>query len=222
MKLTLLTFTTAILSCINAIQFGTKHFPAAFSAPRKITKTSTTNNRSKQIEAGDKLPLVKVHWGFPPQYINIPEYCGGRNVIIVGLPGAFTSSKQVHSYVENQDELKKAGVEEVIFYCVNDAAVMGVWMHKLDLAGSMTQMFGDPSGAFTKALGMEMTHPGPVEVGLIGRSKRFALYVENNIVKYTAVSESEDDPTGDANSEETCAPAMIEAIKSMSENAIEA
>ena len=79
----------------------------------------------------------------------------------------------------------------------------------------MTQLFGDPSGEFTKACGMEMTHPGPVSVGLIGRSKRFAMYVENNIVKYVAVSESEDDPAGDANPESTCAPAMIEAIQKL-------
>ena len=107
----------------------------------------------------------------------------------------------------------EAGIEEVIFYCVNDGAVMGVWMHKLGLQGTMTQMFGDPSGELTKALGMEMNHPGPESLGLIGRSKRFALHVVNNVVEYVAVSESEDDPAGDANPEATCAPAMLKAIK---------
>mmetsp|Transcript_590 Transcript_590/g.735 ORF Transcript_590/g.735 Transcript_590/m.735 type:complete len:120 (-) Transcript_590:68-427(-) len=92
---------------------------------------------------------------------------------------------------------------------------MGVWMHKLDLGGTMVQMFGDPSGEFTKDLGMEMTHPGPPSVGLIGRSKRFAMYVVNNVVQYVAVSEAEDDPAGDANPEATCAPAMIEAIRDL-------
>ena len=168
------------------------------------------------IKSGDKIPFVDMHWGFPPQTVNMAAYCGGRNVIIVGLPGAFTpTSSLIHvpSYVENQDALKQVGVEEVIFYCVNDGAVMGVWMHKLGLAGSMTQMFGDPSGEFTKACGMEMTHPGPESIGLIGRSKRFAMHVVNNVVKYVAVSESDDDPAGDALPDATCAPAMIKAIK---------
>ncbi len=37
------------------------------------------------------LPSVEVMQGFPDvQKINISDYCAGKNVIIVGLPGAFT------------------------------------------------------------------------------------------------------------------------------------
>ena len=65
--------------------------------------------------------------GFPDVVkINIADYCAGKNVIIVGLPGAFTptwSLKQVPGYLEKQEALKEAGVEEVIVYCVNDPAV---------------------------------------------------------------------------------------------------
>ena len=65
--------------------------------------------------------------GFPDvKTINIPDYCAGKNVIIVGLPGAFTptwSTTQVPGYLEKEEELKAAGVEEVIVYCVNDPAV---------------------------------------------------------------------------------------------------
>ncbi len=124
------------------------------------------------------------------------------------------------SYVEHQDALKEAGVEEVIFYCVNDGAVMGVWMNKLGLSGTMTQMFGDPSGEFTEACGMKMTDSRPAEIGLIGRSKRFAMHVVDNVVRYVAVSESDDDPAGDIFPDATCAPAMIEAIRKM--NIVEA
>lgn len=188
-----------VVRTVNSAPF--RHQQAAFAA----------------IKPNDKLPFTDLLWNFPDvQRVNIVEYCAGRSVIIVGIPGAFTptaSSTQIPSYVENQDALKKAGVEEVIFYCVNDSAVMGVWMHKLELAGTMTQLFGDPSREFTKACGMEMTDPALESVGLIGRSKRFAMHVVNNIVKYVAVSESDNDPAGDANPEATCAPAMIKAIK---------
>jgi hypothetical protein len=38
-----------------------------------------------------KLPSVEVMQGFPDvENINVAEYCSGKNVIIVGLPGAFT------------------------------------------------------------------------------------------------------------------------------------
>lgn len=74
-------------------------------------------------------------------------------------------------------------------------------------------MFGDPSSEFTRELGMELTHPGPREKGLYGRSKRFAMYVKNCMVEYVAVSETEDDPAGDDHPGDSCAEAMIEAVK---------
>ena len=41
--------------------------------------------------APSKIPSVEVMQGFPdPKKINVAEYCSGKNVIIVGLPGAFT------------------------------------------------------------------------------------------------------------------------------------
>jgi len=41
--------------------------------------------------APSKIPSVEVMQGFPDvEQINVAEYCAGKNVIIVGLPGAFT------------------------------------------------------------------------------------------------------------------------------------
>jgi hypothetical protein len=52
-------------------------FAFTFAAFSKMTLTS--------------LPSVEVMQGFPDvQKINISDYCAGKNVIIVGLPGAFT------------------------------------------------------------------------------------------------------------------------------------
>jgi len=81
------------------------------------------------------------------------------------------------------------------------------------LEGTMLQMMGDPSGEFTKSCGMELTHPGPRSKGLIGRCKRFALYVVNCVVQHVAVAESETDPAGDDFPEVTCAPAIVDAIR---------
>jgi peroxiredoxin len=172
------------------------------------------------ISPGSKIPWADLHWGFPPKLINVPEYCQGRSVVIVGLPGAFTptcSSTQVPGYLENQEALKAVGVDEVVVYCVNDGAVMANWnQQQLDNFGkenNLITFMGDPSGEFTKLCGMEMTDPRPAANGIIGRCKRFAMHVVNNVVKYVAVSESDDDPAGDANPEASCAPAIIEAIK---------
>jgi peroxiredoxin len=88
---------------------------------------------------------------------------------------------------------------------------MRAWFNDQKLEGSILQMMGDPEGEFTKACGMELTHPGPRSKGLIGRSKRFALLVVKNIIKYVAVSEAPDDPAGDNDPSETCCEAMLQA-----------
>lgn len=73
-------------------------------------------------------------------------------------------------------------------------------------------MMGDPAAEFTKALDLEMTHPGPPSVGIVGRSKRFALHVVNGEVKYVAVSEGEDDPAGDDDPSASLADAMLKVV----------
>jgi len=79
---------------------------------------------------GDSLPSVELHQGFPPKKYNLADFAKDKNVILLGLPGAFTptwSTKQIPNYLENQDALRKAGVDTVIVYSVNDAAVMQAW-----------------------------------------------------------------------------------------------
>lgn len=104
-------------------------------------------------------------------------------------------------------------MDEILFYCVNDGAVMGAWFLDQKLEGSRMQMMGDPSGEFTRECGMELTHPGPQSKGLYGRCKRFAMHVVNCEVQYVAVSERDDDPAGDDHPGASCAEAIIEAIE---------
>jgi len=114
------------------------------------------------------------------------------------------------------DALKAAGVDEVIIYCVNDGAVMQAWAEDQKVAGSdFITLMGDPTSALTKALDMSLSHPGPESVGLYGRCKRFALYVEDLTVKIVRVAEKPDDPAGDDFPEDTLAPAMLAAIKAV-------
>lgn len=96
---------------------------------------------------------------------------------------------------------------------MNDGAVMTAWAADQKIEGSMVSFMGDPAGELTKALDMEMTHPGPRSVGIIGRCKRFALYVVDGEVKVVQISESDDDPAGDDFPEDTLPDAMLEAIK---------
>lgn len=118
-------------------------------------------------------------------------------------------------YLENQDALKAAGVDEIIIYCVNDGAVMAAWEKDQGTEGSMISMFCDPSGAFTKEVGMELTADGPASVGIIGRCKRYAMHVVDGVVQAVAVAESEFDPAGDDFPEKTLAPALLDIAMAM-------
>jgi peroxiredoxin len=166
---------------------------------------------------GDKVPSVELDMGFPPKKYNLADFAKDKKIILLGLPGAFTptwSTKQIPNYLENQDALReKCGIDSVIVYFVNDAAVMQAWAKDQKIGLSMLKLMGDPTGTLTKALDMEMTHPGPVSKGLLGRCKRHAIYAENGIIKVVHIAEKEGDPAGDADPTVTLAEAMMEAIQ---------
>lgn len=125
------------------------------------------------------------------------------------------------------EALKAVGVDEVLIYCVNDAAVMGSWEkdQKCD-EEDFIKFVGDPSSALTSALDMEMVPMGPDQdeiegifgpyfKGLLKRCKRHALYVKDGEIKVTKVAQAITDPAGDDFPEVTLAPALIEDIKAM-------
>mmetsp|Transcript_14281 Transcript_14281/g.33252 ORF Transcript_14281/g.33252 Transcript_14281/m.33252 type:complete len:121 (+) Transcript_14281:442-804(+) len=113
-------------------------------------------------------------------------------------------------------------------YCVNDGAVMAAWADdqgvksledsSADDDDDILHLFADPYGLVTEALDMEMTAAGPKMVGLVNRSKRFALYVVDGTVRIARIAEAEDDPAGDDKPDVTLAEAMVEAIAGYNNN----
>jgi len=60
---------------------------AAFAPISSVRSTPTALN----VAVGDSLPSVELLQGFPDvEKINMAEYSKDKNMIIVGLPGAFT------------------------------------------------------------------------------------------------------------------------------------
>jgi peroxiredoxin len=90
---------------------------------------------------------------------------------------------------------------------------MTAWAKDQGVEGSMISFFGDPSGEFTKAVGMEMTAAGPASVGIIGRCKRHAMLVDDGVITGVAIAESEFDPAGDDFPEKTLTAALLEMVK---------
>jgi peroxiredoxin (alkyl hydroperoxide reductase subunit C) len=123
-----------------------------------------------------------------PNAFQVSDMVKGKKIIIFGLPGAYTptcSAKHVPGYVDHAAALKAKGIDEVWCVSVNDAFVMGSWGRELGTRGKV-RMLGDGSAEFSKAVGLtlDLTARG---MGL--RSNRYAMLVDNGVVKAVHVEE---------------------------------
>jgi peroxiredoxin len=143
------------------------------------------------IKVGDRLPAgtlseyIEVETEgctLGPNEFKIDDLTRGKKVVLFGLPGAFTptcSAKHVPSYLANYDKLKAKGVDDVLCMSVNDAFVMGAWAKDQKASGKV-RMMADGSGAYTKALGLELDL---MARGLGLRCQRFSALIEDGVVK---------------------------------------
>ncbi|TCO73502.1 peroxiredoxin [Rhodovulum euryhalinum] len=144
------------------------------------------------ISTGDRLPEATfIRLGAEgPQEVPLSDRVKGRKVVIFAVPGAFTPtchSAHVPSFVRVMDKLTAKGVDEVICVAVNDPFVMKAWGEATGATAAGITMLSDPDGAFTKAIGLDFT---ALPVGLVSRSKRYAMLVEDGVVKVLNLEES--------------------------------
>ena len=100
-------------------------------------------------------------------------------------------------------------------FCVNDGQVMDAWAKDMKIEGSNIEFLADPCGEVAKALGMVLTHPGPVHVLGPNRSKRFTMFVEDGVIKVIALSEGPDDPAGDGDPSNSCIDSVLAKIAAL-------
>jgi cytochrome c peroxidase len=136
------------------------------------------------ISKGDKLPeATLVQMGAEgPEQVALADKVKGRKVVIFAVPGAFTPTchaAHVPSFIRTKDQFGAKGVDEIICIAVNDPFVLGAWGEATGATDAGITLLGDAESAFTKAVGMDFTAP---PAGLIGRSKRYAMVVEDGVV----------------------------------------
>jgi peroxiredoxin (alkyl hydroperoxide reductase subunit C) len=140
------------------------------------------------IKVGDTIPSMKLMTATPdgPKEIGTDEIFKGKKVVLFAVPGAFTptcSAKHLPGFVQQADTILAKGVDTIVCMSVNDAFVLGAWA-KDQGSTDKVLMLADGSGAFTKALGLELDL---VARGLGVRSQRFALVAEDGKVVHLAV-----------------------------------
>lgn len=144
------------------------------------------------ISVGTKLPDVQVQvmGQNGPEAIALSKKLTGRKVVIFGLPGAYTgtcTTAHVPSFIRTREKLAAKGVDEVICLSVNDAFVMKAWGDSTGANDAGITMVADVDSSFTKAIGMNFTVP---PIGFFDRSKRYALYAEDGVVKVLHAEEN--------------------------------
>ena len=142
------------------------------------------------IKAGEKMPTgtfgVMTESG--PGAMSTDELFKGRKVVLVSVPGAFTptcSMNHLPGFVDNADEIRGKGVDAIACMAVNDVFVMNAW-GKDRKVGDKVKMLADGNGDYTRKLGLEMDGSG---FGLGKRGQRFAMVVDDGVVKHLAVEE---------------------------------
>ncbi len=142
------------------------------------------------IKIGDTLPdaTFSTMTEHGPEPVG-KEFFAGKTVALFALPGAFTptcSAKHLPGFIDKAADLKAKGVDAIACTSVNDVFVMGAWAKHTGGEGKVT-FLADGSADFAKAMGLTLDLG---ERGLGTRSQRYAMVVDDGVVKSMAIEAS--------------------------------
>jgi peroxiredoxin len=134
------------------------------------------------IQIGDRIPdsTLTTMGEQGPLPLTTAELFGGKKVVLVSIPGAFTptcSARHLPGFVDHADELFAAGIDTIAFFAVNDVFVMNAWGKSA--GADKILMLADGNGEFATALGLTFD---ATAFGMGQRSQRFALVAEDGVV----------------------------------------
>ncbi|MEL6872567.1 MAG: peroxiredoxin [Pseudomonadota bacterium] len=143
------------------------------------------------ISVGDKLPEAAFTVMGPegPEQVTTADVFGGKKIALFGVPGAYTPTchgKHMPGFVAKADELKGKGCDGIACTSVNDVFVLDNWAKDCGAKGTI-MMLADGSADFAQKLGLNIDL---TERGLGMRSKRYAMMVEDGVVKVLAVEDA--------------------------------
>ena len=144
------------------------------------------------LTVGNKLPVASLGrlGADGPEQVDLNAMIAGKKVVIFALPGAFTptcSSAHMPSFIRTAGQLRDNGVDQIICISVNDIFVMKAWADATGATDADIHCLADGDSAFTVAIGMDYSAP---ETGMMSRSKRYAMIVEDGTITVLNVEEA--------------------------------
>jgi glutaredoxin/glutathione-dependent peroxiredoxin len=142
------------------------------------------------IKVGDRLPEAKfrVMTSDGPAWKSTDDIFKGKKVALFAVPRAFTSTchkMHVPSITQHADAIKAKGINTVALTSVNDVFVMDAW--KKATGADKIDFLADGNGEFAKAIDLTFDGSGN---GLGIRSRRYAMLVEDGVVKKLDIEEA--------------------------------
>ena len=136
------------------------------------------------IKVGDTMPdgIFSIMQNEKPALLTAKELLENKKVVLFAVPGAFTpgcSNNHLPSYLENAKAIYSKGVDTIACLSVNDIFVMNAWA-KENVTEGRILMLADGNCDYTKSIGLEMDSS---KFGMGMRSQRYALIIEDNILK---------------------------------------
>jgi peroxiredoxin len=145
------------------------------------------------IQPGDRVPAGKFRSRTSEgnQEITTEQLFPGKRVVLFAVPGAFTptcTDNHLPGFLSRLDDFHAKGIDTVACTAVNDHFVLAAWAKSTGAAGHI-QMLADGNGDFAKALDLclDLTH-----IGLGMRSRRYAMVVDDGVVRYLGVETGPD------------------------------
>ncbi len=143
------------------------------------------------LKVGDKLPEATFTVMSPegPKPMTTAELCDGKKVALFAVPGAYTPTchkAHMPGFVDRAAELKAKGFDTIACTSTNDIFVLTRWAEDTGATGKIV-MLADGSADFAKKAGLDLDLSAR---GLGVRSKRYAMAIENGVVKILNVEDA--------------------------------
>jgi glutaredoxin/glutathione-dependent peroxiredoxin len=143
------------------------------------------------IKVGDRLPETTFMIMGPdgPKPMSTADVFGGKKVALFAVPGAYTPTchkQHMPGFVDRAAELMAKGFDTIACTSANDVFVLQRWAEDTGAAGKIV-MLADGSADFAKKTGLDIDLS---QRGLGVRSKRYAMAVDDGVVKILNVEDA--------------------------------
>ena len=135
------------------------------------------------IKPGDRLPDASFKYTGKDgaAEISVEELFEGKTVVLFAVPGAFTPTchaNHLPGFLNQLENIKAKGVDEVAVVAVNDMFVMNAWAEATGGKGNIWYL-ADGSAEFAKMVRLEDDRS---KTGMGMRSQRYAMIVKDGVV----------------------------------------